>query len=216
MRSAWERLVGWAELKHVQTRSRIFDEGRSGHAPKASLVAIPMTTPKPAVSTLTHQKMSASKRRQVTDLRTVEKDKRARAAHAVLEVVRAAGFHSALRDEFTQHAAEEWEHGYLEVLTGGDTQAGFEHSTLQKAAAAWKRWKRWYAAPQPDGNAFAPQPVDLAAFFRSVAKHGPMAASGVFASLEWLRRYAKLTHKPVSATCPCSRSSWTSLAMGHW
>ena len=68
-----------------------------------------------------------------------ERRKRQRAAQAVLEIVQTAGKDSDLEQEQGEDTQEEWKELYLTRLTGGATQAGFEHRTLQKAVAAWRR-----------------------------------------------------------------------------
>ena len=84
----------------------------------------------------------------------------------------------------------------MEVLTGGDTQAGFEYKTLQKASAAWRRWCTWQKGQDSQSTPYQPTPILLSAFFKSVSKKGPTAAQGVFTSFEWLRKHAGLELLP--------------------
>ena len=199
--AAWANLVAWAAAKQDQTRNRIFEEGGSCAAPvlcmpePASRSAPPLQPELPLVRPL-----PASKRRKGVDIDAKDQAKRVRAAAAVLGIIRAAGPLSGLASEFSEHTAAAWEQSYLEKLTGGATQAGFEHNTLQRAVSAWGRWRKWLTTHKPAGNPFAPEPVDLAAFLKSVTCRGPTAAAGVFTSLEWVRLHARLASFPLDAS----------------
>ena len=198
-RTAWTKLIDWARSKHEQIQQRIFAEGLSGHAPVASAPAYAPPPSSAAAATPVLQ-LPTSKKQKVGDIDQRDRAKRAKAAHAILDIVRAAGPLSGLQDEFTKDTVSEWENSYLDLLTGGATQAGFEHSTMQRAASAWSRWRRWLSMRHPDTNAFAPEPVVVSAFLKSTATKGPTAASGVFTSLDWLRRHARLTRLPLEAS----------------
>ena len=114
--------------------------------------------------------------------------------------MRAAGTRSGLTIEFGRESRDEWESQYETMLTGGDAeQRGFEHRTLRKASSAWARWRKWIAIRSPDQDPYEVQAVHLAAFFKAVSTRGPTAASGVFDSLKWIRRYVKIT-LPLEAT----------------
>ena len=68
---------------------------------------------------------------------------------------------------------------------------GVSAGCLGGAIRTWKRWLKWVTF-LPTGAAvdtWAPQPIHLGAFLLDVSKGGPTAASGAWASLEWLRMH---------------------------
>lgn len=198
--ASWNKLVEWAHAKHGQALDRISRAAASGQAPRMRLSTSSQSPQPPTTATATLAPLPASKRRRVTDLQATERAQRRRAAERILAIVREAGTKSSLSAEFNEACRPGWEECYLEVLTGGDTQAGFEHKTLQKASAAWTRWCNWLKEKDPQCTPFHPQPVQLSSFFKAVSKKGPTAAQGVFSSLEWLRRHAGLQMLPLRSS----------------
>ena len=196
---AWDRLVQWAKAKHGHTLDRISRDAASGQAPRMRLGSGDQLVPPPPERTAPAP-LPASKKRRVVDVQAAERLKRQRAAAGILQIVHEAGSKSKLAAEFDVTNRLEWETSFLEVLTGGDTQAGFEHKTLQKASAAWRRWDNWRKQQHVQCDPFQPTPITLSAFFKSVSKKGPTAAQGIFASFEWLRRHARLENLPLQAS----------------
>ena len=198
-KEAWDKLVQWATAKHEHILDRISRDAASGHAPRMRLGSDDLPAPPPPAR-MAPAPLPASKRRRVVDVPAAEQLKRQRAAAGILKIVHAAGPKSKLATEFDDSSRPEWETSFLEVLTGGDTQAGFEHKTLQKASAAWRRWESWLTQQHVQGDPFQPTPIHLSAFLKSVSKKGPTAAQGIFTSFEWLRKHAGLDNLPLQAS----------------
>ena len=195
VKKAWATAVAWAKAKTEQTKLRIYGEGLGGTGPVAASRGSPPQPVRPPDSQSAGRRtLRPSRPSRAPDAAPEARDlaKRTTAAHRVLAIVRAAGQHSDLNAEYTPDTASEWEELYLAALTGDGKQAGYEHGTLYRAAAAWNRWQVWAKKHRPTADPFAPQPVALAAFFKSLELRGPTAASGAFTSLEWIRRHARI------------------------
>ena len=125
----------------------------------------------------------------------------------------AAGCRTALAKEWGVDEAvnREWMQEFILTLAGDGATKGFEHRTIRKGTAAWRRWCAYLHNKDGDADPFQAASVRWASFFRSVAKGGPTAAQGVFTSLEWLRRYTQITIPLESASVAKFRSA----APGH-
>ena len=198
--ASWNKLVEWARVKHGHSLDRITRAAASGSAPRMRWDAGGQPKPPPAKAQAEQAQLPASKKRRGANVEEKEMTQRRKAAARILEIVREAGSRSRLAAEFEEENRLEWESSYLETLTGGETQAGFEHRTLQKAGAAWKRWSGWQKGQSKQDTPFEPTPVLLSAFFKAISKRGPTAAQGVFTSFEWLRKHAGLELLPLKAS----------------
>ena len=126
----------------------------------------------------------------------------------ILEIITNAGPHSDLTGEREADPTgkDRWDWAFIEVLTGADGQAGFEASTLQKAASTWAHWEAWHDSHAPQtlqtvadrqASCFRPTALHLRNYFKKTATRGPTAAAGDWQSFAWLRRHAGLVHLPL-------------------
>ena len=95
-------------------------------------------------------RIPASKRPYADTLGAREKRKRATAANKLLTIVHEASDASSLFAEHGGGSQPDLDAAYVRMLAGDETLSGFEHQTLQKAVAAWKRWLKGLEEKRPE------------------------------------------------------------------
>lgn len=202
---AWPRLVRWAGADEAVRKSRIHQAALAGMSDAAPAQAPPTgkakARPAPALAPPPAKRLTTSRARVREAAAVTEVAKRRRMAMRVLDIIRKAGTSSSLTKEREDATAdtEQWDWAYTEILTGSDGQAGFEATTLQKAASTWARWLAWHESHLGAKVSCPYQPAALTMrnFLKKVSANGPTAATGAWQSLSWLRQHAGLVHLPM-------------------